>query len=155
MRVPVMREVGAGAGFGIGAGMSGTVGLVPPLVPCAPLVPLIAQLIPVPGGGTSTEAQAAVRGMQAEWALLGQAQQRSGPGAEVTAESMAKVLLIEAECLRLRRDSADAAALRQEVMMLRTRLQEQEQVDPGVVESVEQGASTSYSDSHSYSANTP
>jgi hypothetical protein len=40
---------------------------------------------------------------------------------------MAHMLRIEAECIRLRRDSAEAAALRQEVEILRAQLREQEQ----------------------------
>ncbi|KAG9079083.1 hypothetical protein FRC06_007962, partial [Ceratobasidium sp. 370] len=142
MRIPIMREVG---------GNMGTIGLVPPLVPSAPLVPLVAQLAPV--AGASTEAQAAVRGMQAERELLGRAQQQqqSGPPEQVTAESMAKVLLIEAECLRLRRDSAETAALRQEVMMLRSQLQQNEreggETGSGIVESVEQDYTTTTSTS--------
>ncbi|KAG9087992.1 hypothetical protein FRC07_012693, partial [Ceratobasidium sp. 392] len=134
MRIPVMREVGGGAGVGVG-------GLVPPLVPSTPLVPLVAQLVPMPSG-TSTEAQAAVRGMQAERDLLGRAQ----PTKEVTPEGMAKVLKIEAECLRLRRDSAETAALREEIMMLRAQLKERERGEResgGVVEDYSMTTETS------------
>ncbi|KAG8679820.1 hypothetical protein FRC08_016721, partial [Ceratobasidium sp. 394] len=132
MRIPIMREVGGNAGM---------VGLVPPLVPSTPLVPLVAQLVPMPGA--SMEAQAAIRGMQAERELLGRAQQRSEPPKQVTAESMAKVLLIEAECLRLRRDSAETARLRQEIMMLRSQLQQKErETESVIVDSVEQDYTT-------------
>ncbi|CCO32351.1 hypothetical protein BN14_06411 [Rhizoctonia solani AG-1 IB] len=62
--------------------------------------------------------------MQAEQALLGQAQPTQQ---DVTPEQMAHMLRIEAECIRLRRDSAEAAALRQEVEILRAQLREQEQ----------------------------
>ncbi|CEL61629.1 hypothetical protein RSOLAG1IB_04379 [Rhizoctonia solani AG-1 IB] len=118
MRVPVMREIGTG--------------LVPPIIPTAPLNPLIAQLVPFPQSlpalefppGTSPETQNVLRGMQAEQALLGQAQPTQQ---DVTPEQMAHMLRIEAECIRLRRDSAEAAALRQEVEILRAQLREQEQ----------------------------
>ncbi|KAG8787178.1 hypothetical protein FRC12_015841 [Ceratobasidium sp. 428] len=167
MRIPVMREVGPGTGAGVGAGAGigggmvggiGGVGLVPPLVPTTPLVPLVAQLVPFPGG-TSAEAQAAVRGMRAERDLLGRAQQHQ-PQQEVTPEGMAKVLLIEAECVRLRRDSAEAAKLRQEVEMLRSQLQLRERggAGGGGGSVQEQGASTprSYSFStSSYQTDTP
>ncbi|CAE6389110.1 unnamed protein product [Rhizoctonia solani] len=117
MRVPVMREVGTG--------------LVPPIIPTAPLNPLVAQLIPPPQSlpalefplGTSPETQDVLRGMQAERALLNQAQPTQQ---DVTPEQMAHVLRIEAECIRLRRDSAEAAVLRQEVEILRAQLREQE-----------------------------
>ncbi|QRV74347.1 hypothetical protein RhiJN_02361 [Ceratobasidium sp. AG-Ba] len=139
MRIPIMREVG---NSGPTAGPStGTAGLVPPLVPTVPLVPLVAQLVP----NAPPETQAALRGMQAERELLGRAQ--PVPTQEVTAESMAKVLKIEAECLRLRRDSAEAAALREEVMRLRAQLQQKErEQEAGAVE--EQDYTTTTSTSH-------
>ncbi|CUA75236.1 Formin-like protein 5 [Rhizoctonia solani] len=128
MRVPVMREVG-GSGSG----------LVPPIVPSVPLNPLVAQLVPLPvpsqhqhplaklefPPGTSLEAQNVLRGMQAERALLDQAQPSQRD--DITPEQMAHVLRIEAECIRLRRDSAEAAALRDEIEMLRAQLREQQQ----------------------------
>ncbi|KEP47853.1 kinase domain protein [Rhizoctonia solani 123E] len=131
MRVPVMREVGAASGT-----VTGT-GFVPPIVPSVPLNALVAQLVPPPvqlpklefPPGTSPETQTVLRGMQAERALLDQAQ----PSQEdVTPEQMAHVLLIEAECIRLRRDSAEAAALRHEVEILRARLREQEHEQGGM-----------------------
>ncbi|GAB1518075.1 hypothetical protein RhiTH_001134 [Rhizoctonia solani] len=122
MRIPVMREVGTG--------------LVPPIIPTTPLTPLIAQLappVPPPQSlpaiefppGTSPETQNVLRGMQAERALLEQTQPTAQQ--DVTPEHMARVLRIEAECIRLRRDGAEAAALRHEVEILRAQLREQEQ----------------------------
>ncbi|KAJ1307027.1 hypothetical protein OPQ81_008006 [Rhizoctonia solani] len=111
MRVPVMREF-------------------PPIVPSAPLNMLVAQLAPpaqLPAlefpPGTNPETQDVLRGMQAEQVLLGQAK----PTEDVTPEQIVHVLRIEAECIRLRRDSAEAAALRQEVEILRAQLREQQE----------------------------
>ncbi|CAE6460404.1 unnamed protein product [Rhizoctonia solani] len=118
MRVPVMREVGAGSG------------LVPPIVPTVPLNPLVAQLVPptLPvlefPPGTSPETQNVLKGMQAERALIELAPPTQQ---DVTPEEMAHVLMIEAECIRLRRDSDEAAALREEIEILRAQLREQEQ----------------------------
>ncbi|KAF8593888.1 hypothetical protein BDV93DRAFT_549386 [Ceratobasidium sp. AG-I] len=129
MRVPVMREVGGASAGTTGVGALGPTGLVP-LVPFAPLVPLVAPLVPTltqPNpvrpltAPPASSVETVLRGMEAEQALLSRAQ----VGGEVTAEGMARVLLIEAECLRLRRNTAEADALRQEVALLRTRLQEQ------------------------------
>ncbi|KAL5633025.1 hypothetical protein ACGC1H_003501 [Rhizoctonia solani] len=140
MRAPIMREVGAASGTGTGTG------LVPPIVPSAPLNALVAQLVPPPvqlpklefPPGTSPETQTVLRGMQAERALLDQAQ----PSQEdVTPEQMAHVLLIEAECIRLRRDSAEAAALRHEVEILRAQLREQEQEQGAFASSVSTNSS--------------
>ncbi|CAE6474942.1 unnamed protein product [Rhizoctonia solani] len=120
MRAPIMREVGAS-------------GFIPPIIPTVPLNPLVAQLVPPPPQhlpklefppGTSPETQNVLRGMQAERALLDQAQPTQQ---DITPEQMAHVLLIEAECIRLRRNSEEAAVLRQEVELLRARLREQEQ----------------------------
>ncbi|KAF8594845.1 hypothetical protein BDV93DRAFT_529046, partial [Ceratobasidium sp. AG-I] len=129
MRVPVMREVGGASAGTTGVGALGPTGLVP-LVPFAPLVPLVAPLVPTLAqlnpirplmAPPAPSVETVLRGMEAEQALLSRAQ----VGGEVTAEGMARVLLIEAECLRLRRDTAEANALRQEAALLRTRLQEQ------------------------------
>jgi hypothetical protein len=159
MRVPVMRELGSGAGAGLAPGVING-GLVPPIVPSVPLNPLVAQLVPstVPSTqgskepstinfppGTSLETQNVLHGMQAERMLLDRAQAQQGTTAEVTPESMARVLFIEAECLRLRRDSAEAAALRQEVEMLRAQLQEQSMRSIAERDSLEQGAFASFS----------
>ncbi|KAH7327654.1 hypothetical protein B0J17DRAFT_680500 [Rhizoctonia solani] len=119
MRAPIMREVGAS-------------GFIPPIIPTVPLNPLVAQLVPPPQHlpklefppGTSPETQHVLRGMQAERALLEQAQPTQQ---DITPEEMARVLLIEAECIRLRRDSEEAAVLRQEIELLRARLRDQEQ----------------------------
>ena len=83
-----------------------------------------------------------LRGMEAERTLLNRVQ----VGGEVTVEGMARVLLIEAECLRLRRDTAEADALRQEVALLRTGLQEQ--ASAGADSMMEQGKLISSSSTH-------